>query len=86
MNGEAHAVCNAFSDDVTSLFFIIQTHPLDFIGLLIAPATILYNIRVRLNGPSLYPCPSPSPSKFIIVSKETDRLTDRLGSEPILTV
>ena len=42
MNGEAHAVRNVFSDDVTSLFFIIQTHPLDFIGLLIAPATILF--------------------------------------------
>ena len=42
MNGEAHTVCNAFSDDVTSLFFIIQTHPLDFIGLLVAPATILF--------------------------------------------
>ena len=29
---------------------------------------------------------SPSPSKFIIVPMETDRLTDRLGSECILSV
>ena len=27
-----------------------------------------------------------SPSKFIIVPMETDRLTDRLGSEPILSI
>ena len=29
---------------------------------------------------------SPSPSKFNIVPMETDRLTDRLGSERILSV
>ena len=32
-----------------------------------------------------FPCPSPSPSKFTIVSMEIDRLTDRMGSETILT-
>ena len=30
--------------------------------------------------------PSPPPSKFIIVPMETDRLTDRMGTEPILPI
>ena len=30
--------------------------------------------------------PVPSPSKFIIVPMETDRLTDRMGTEPILPI
>ena len=42
--------------------------------------------KACLHVPSTFPCPSPSPSKFIIVSMETDRLMDRMGSVPILPV
>ena len=38
-------------------------------------------IRACLRIPSLSPCPS----KFIIVSMETDRLMERMGMEPILS-
>ena len=45
---------------------------------------------VHVNGPlhipSPSPCPSLSPSKFIIVPMVIDRLMDRLGSESILYV
>ena len=42
--------------------------------------------KACLHVPSLSPCPSPSPSKFIIVPMETDCLTGRMGTEPILPV
>ena len=40
-------------------------------------------LKVCLHLPSLCPRPSPSPSKSNIVSMVTDRLTDRMGPEPI---
>ena len=43
-----------------------------------------FSVQVCLHIPS--PCPSMSPSKFIILSMETEHVTDRMGSEPILTV
>ena len=46
----------------------------------------LLKLKACLHVPSTFPCPSPSPSKFIIVSMETDRLMDRMGSVPILPV
>ena len=42
--------------------------------------------KACLQVPSLSPCPSLSPSKFIIVPMVPDHLTDRLGSEPILSI
>ena len=36
-------------------------------------------VEACLHVPSPSPCSSPSPSKFIIVSMETDRLMDRTG-------
>ena len=36
------------------------------------------SFKSHLNVPSQSPCPCPSPSKFNIVSKETDRLMDRI--------
>ena len=44
----------------------------------------LTRVRACLHVPS--PCPSPSPSEFITVPMETDRLTGRMGTEPILPV
>ena len=44
----------------------------------------LLKLKACLHVPSTFPCPSPS--KFIIVSMETDRLMDRMGSVPILPV
>ena len=41
-------------------------------------------MKAYLHIPS--PCSSMSPSNFIIVSMETDRLADRMGFEPILTI
>ena len=46
----------------------------------------LLKLKACLHVPSTFACPSPSPSKFIIVSMETDRLMDRMGSVPILPV
>ena len=43
-------------------------------------------IKACLHVPSPRPCPSKSPAKFIIVPMVTDRLRDRLDSEPILSV
>ena len=39
------------------------------------------HVRTCLHVPSPSPCPSPS--KFTIVPMETDRLTNRMGTEPI---
>ena len=39
-------------------------------------------LKACLHVPSPCPCTSMSPSNFIIVSMETDRLMDRMGSEP----
>ena len=44
----------------------------------------MWVVSLHVLSPS--PSPSLSPSKFIIVPMATDRLTDRLGSEPILSV
>ena len=46
----------------------------------------LLKLKACLHVPSTFPCQSPSPSKFIIVSMETDRLMDRMGSVPILPI
>ena len=44
----------------------------------------MWVVSLHVLSPS--PSPSLSTSKFIIVPMATDRLTDRLGSEPILSV
>ena len=43
-----------------------------------------FTLKAYLHIPS--PCPSMSSSNFIIVSMETGRLANILGSEPILTI
>ena len=43
-------------------------------------------IKASLHVPSPSLCPSPSPSKYNIVPMEMVRLTDRMGTEPILSV
>ena len=45
-----------------------------------------FSFKVRLHVPSLSQCPSPSPSKLIIVPVVMDSLMDRLGSEPMLSL
>ena len=44
------------------------------------------DLKVRLHVPSPSQSPSPSPSNFNIVSIETDRLTGKMGTEPIPSV
>ena len=48
----------------------------------------IFKLRACLHVPSPCPCPSPSPSpsKFSIEPVVMDRLTGRLGSEPILSM
>ena len=50
------------------------------------PLTKMVTFKARLHVPSKYPCPSKSPSKFVIVSMVTDHLMDRLSSEHILSI
>ena len=46
----------------------------------------LHDHKVKITKACLQVCQSLSPSKFIIVPMVTDHLTDRLGSEPILSI
>ena len=55
-------------------------------GLLHVMYSFLQPFKACLHVPSPSPCPSLSPSKFNIVSMETDHLTDRMGSVPILPI
>ena len=60
-----------------------------FSGSLMLPDIVLgylVSVKACLHVPSPSPRPSVSPSKFIIVSIEMDRLMDRMGSVPILPV
>ena len=43
-------------------------------------------VRLHVPSPSQSPSPSPSRSNFNIVSIETDRLTGKMGTEPIPSV
>ena len=52
-------------------------------GLMSRDLQAFTDVRACLHVPSLFPCPSKSASKFNIGSMVMDRLTDRLGSEPI---